>query len=206
MDESDATGPLPDPLKGPHEVYEPEDEEEPVYTGASGDPDYDMSLELVIATFADEATAKAAYDEIREAEKEEYILLVDAAVVNRDQENNLHIQEERDMKTGPGALLGAGIGTILGFIGGPLGLLIGGAAGAAVGAAAARGSDAGMSDESFKKYAEALKPGTSMVIVAVAHFWSGLAGAFLERAGGQVTTIPITDEVASQLNLEEPAE
>src|SRR4051794_19632062 len=167
MDENDATGPLPDPMKGPHEVYEPEEEEEPVYTGASGDPDFDMSLELVIATFADEATAKAAYDEIREAEKEEYILLVDAAVVNRDHENKLHIHEEHDMKAGPGALLGAGIGTILGFIGGPLGLLIGGAAGAAVGAAAAQTTDAGIPDEALEKYAEALKPGTSMVIVAV---------------------------------------
>jgi hypothetical protein len=39
-----------------------------------------------------------------------------------------------------------------------------------------------------------------MVIVAVAHFWSGLAGAFLERAGGEVTTIPLSEEVARQLD------
>jgi uncharacterized membrane protein len=205
MDADEATGPLPDPMKGPHEVYEPDESEEPVYTGASGDPDFDMSLELVIATFADEASAKAAYDELREAEKEEYILLVDAAVVNRDDENRLHIREEHDMGASTGALFGAGIGTILGFIGGPLGLLIGGAAGAAMGAAAAQGSDAGMFDERLKEFAEALKPGTSMVIVAVAHFWAGLAAAFLERAGGQLTTIPLTDEIARQLNLDEPA-
>jgi uncharacterized membrane protein len=200
MNDNDETGPLPDSLKGPHETYVPDEDEEPVYTGASGDPDYDMSLELVIATFSDEATAKAAYDELREAEKEEYILLVDAAVVHRDDENRLHIEEQHDMKAGPGALLGAGIGTILGFIGGPIGLLIGGAAGAAVGAAAAQGSDAGMFDERLKEFANALKPGTSMVIVAVAHFWSGLAGAFLERAGGEVTTIPLSEEVARQLD------
>jgi uncharacterized membrane protein len=206
MNENDETGPLPDPMKGPHETYVPDEDEEPVYTGASGDPDYDMSLELIVATFADEAAAKAAYHELRDAEKEEYILLVDAAVVTRDSENRLHLEEQHDMKAGPGALLGAGIGAILGFIGGPIGLLVGGAAGAAVGAAAAEGSDAGILDERLKEFADALKPGASMVLVAVAHFWSGLAQAFLERAGGELKTIPLTEEMARQLDLGKAAE
>jgi len=204
MDEEAETGPLAQVPKGPHEVYEPDETDEEVYTGASGDPDVDMSLEMIVATFADEAAAKAAYDELVEAEKEEYILLVDAAVVNREDENRLHIAEEHDLRAGGGALFGAAIGTILGFIGGPLGLIVGGVAGAAIGAAAAEARDAGMDDERLKEFANALKPGASMVVVVVAHFWSGLATAFLERAGGETTIIPLTDELAAQLNLDKP--
>jgi len=118
--------------------------------GVTGYPDVDMSLELVIATFAAEASAGAAFNEIKQAEKDRQLLLVDAAVVNRDEGNNLHVRDERDWPGGLGAVLGAGIGTILGMLGGPLGLVVGGAAGAAIGAAAAGGSDSGMSDERLK--------------------------------------------------------
>lgn len=165
----------------------------------TGDPDVDSSLELVLATFPDEGAASAAYDQIREAEKQELLLLVDAAVVNRDQANHLHIKEERDLPGGPGALWGAGIGAILGFIGGPLGLVIGGAAGALVGGTAASLSDAGISNERLAQFADTLKPGASTVIVVVAHYWSATATTLLTNAGGEVTTQPLGDDLARQL-------
>jgi uncharacterized membrane protein len=207
MDETGATGANDnaDELKGPHEVYEGDETQEtnePADIEGSGDPEVDIRPELVIATFADEATAEAAYDEIREAEKQGILLLIDAAVVNRDHENKLHIKEELDMRGNEGAVFGAVIGAILGIIAGPLGLIIGGAAGAAVGAVAAESSDAGMSDDRLREFAESLKPGTSMVLVAVAHYWSELASAFLTRAGGQVNTIILTDDIARQLDLD----
>ncbi|MEO8287755.1 MAG: DUF1269 domain-containing protein [Chloroflexota bacterium] len=193
-----------DELNGPHEVeIEDNPGSQPIRTGASGDPDVDSSLELIIATFPDEAAAVAAYEELLEAEKEGMLLMIDVAVVNRDYQNKLHIKEEHDLKARGGALFGGGIGTIMGFIGGPLGLLVGGAAGAAVGAAAAEGSDAGMFDEKLKDLGDSLKPGASMVIVAIAHYWSALASAFLTRAGGEATTILLTDDLARQLDIEE---
>jgi len=209
MDETGTTGPYDDTddLKGPHEVYEGDETaetNEPADIEGSGDPDLDMRMELVIATFAGEAAAKGAYDEIREAEKQEILLLVDAAMVNRDEANKLHIKEETDMKGGEGAVFGAAIGAILGLIAGPLGLVIGGAAGAAVGAVAAESSDAGMSDDRLREFAESLTPGSSMVIVAVAHYWSALASAFLTRAGGKVSTIILTDDLARQLDIDGP--
>jgi uncharacterized membrane protein len=215
MDETGATGAndATDDLKGPHEVYEGDETSEtnePADIEPSGDPDLDMRMELVIATFADEAAAKLAYDEIREAEKQGILLLVDAAVVNRDHANKLHIKEETDMKGGEGAVFGAAIGAILGMIAGPLGLVIGGAAGAAVGAAvgavAAESSDAGMSDDRLSEFAESLTPGSSMVIVAVAHYWSALASAFLTRAGGEASTIVLTDDLARQLDINGPGD
>lgn len=190
-----------DEYNGPHEdEIVDEVSSQPVETGASGDPDVDAARELVIANFADEAAARAAYDEIREAERQGIIFMIDSALVDRDSGNKLHIKEEHDTHAGGGALLGAGIGTILGFIGGPLGLLIGGAAGAAVGAAVAHSVDSGMLDARLAEFADTLKPGSSMVIVAVAHYWSALAVAFLTRAGGEVSTILLTDDIARHLD------
>jgi uncharacterized membrane protein len=194
-----------DQVEGPHEVSEGDGataSNEAPTPAPSGDPDLDISPELSIARFADEAAAKAAFDEIREAEKQQILLLIDAALVTRDQQNKLHIHEEQDMHGGEGALFGAAIGAILGLVAGPLGLVIGGAAGAAVGAVAAEGSDSGISDERLREFADSLKPGSSMVIVAVAHYWSELASAFLTRAGGQVNTILLTDDLARQLDVE----
>src|SRR3954452_3308386 len=103
MDDQNATR----PLAGPHETFVPDPEdatEQPIGTGASGDPDIDMTQELIVATFADEAAARAAFDELREAEKQEVVLLVDAAVVTRDHVNKLHIKEEHDLRGRSGAL------------------------------------------------------------------------------------------------------
>jgi uncharacterized membrane protein len=208
MDETGTTGAYDDTdeLKGPHEVYEGDETaetNEPADMEGSGDPDVDMRPELVIATFADEAASKLAYNEIREAEKQGILLLIDAAVVNRDHANKLRITEELDMRGREGAVFGAVIGAVLGIVAGPLGLIIGGAAGAAVGAAAAESSDAGMSDDRLREFADSLTPGSSMVIVAVAHYWSELASAFLTRAGGQANTIVLTDDIARQLDLDQ---
>ena len=169
--------------------------------GPTGDPDIDSSLELIISTFPDEASADAAFNQVRDAEKAESFLLVDAAVVNRDDSNNLHVKEEQDWSGRVGALVGAGIGGILGMLGGPLGLVVGGAAGAAIGAAAAAGKDSGIHDEKLKELAANLRPRTSMVILVVAHFWSVSASDLLRSAGGDVTTTPLTAETARQLNL-----
>jgi uncharacterized membrane protein len=173
-------------------------------TKPTGDPDIDSALQLVIARFPDEDAARAAFNEIKEAEREEVILLVDAAVVNRDDGNNLHVKDEQDWPAGVGALLGAGIGTILGTLGGPVGLVVGGAAGAAIGAAAAGSRDAGMSDERLMEFANSLEPGTSMVIVAVARLWSKATVDILTRAGGKVTTIALSDDLARQLGIDVP--
>jgi uncharacterized membrane protein len=191
-------------LNGPHEVFEGDqgdDAAQSLHTEPSGDPDVDTQPELIIANFASEAAAKASYDEIREAERQGILLLLDVALVSRDNKNNLHIKEEQDMRGEEGALVGVAVGAILGAIAGPLGLIIGGAAGAAVGAAAAEGSDGGMLDDRLREFAQSLKPGSSMVIVAVDHYWSELTSAFLTRAGSEASTILLTDDIARQLDV-----
>jgi uncharacterized membrane protein len=172
--------------------------------GSTGDPETDAAPELVIATFPDKASALEAFrgmEGIKWAEKAGQILLIDAAVVHRDEGNNLHVEDELDWPGGVGALEGAGVGTILGMFVGPLGMVVGGAAGAVIGAATAARSDAGMSDERLMEFGNALRPSTSMIIAAVAHMWSATTADILARQGGEVRTMPLTDEMARQLHL-----
>ncbi|MFL5734777.1 MAG: DUF1269 domain-containing protein [Chloroflexia bacterium] len=172
-------------------------------TGPTGDPDSDMALQLVIARFADETAADAGFNTIKDAERQEGILVRDAAVVNRTDGNTLHVRDEHDWPGRVGALLGGGIGAVLGMLAGPLGFVVGGAAGAAIGAGAAAGRDSGMSDQKLKEFAVSLGPGGSMVIVAVARFWSAATADILKRAGGDVSVMDLTDEIAQQLDLEQ---
>jgi uncharacterized membrane protein len=191
MDQTGASNPSDetDDLKGPHEVYEGDDTDptqEALAERASGDPDVDMAPELVVANFAGEAAGQAAYEEIREAEREQILLFMDAALVSRDHENKLHIQEDQsEMKGTKGTLFGATIGAVLSFVG----------RGGGVDTA-----DDDDFDKRLKELAASLKPDTSMVVIEVAHYWGELTSAFLTRAGGEVSTIPVTDELARKLD------
>src|SRR5215208_4583985 len=98
-------------------------------SGPTGDFERDAALQLIIATFPNSEAALAAFrgvDGIKWAERAEQILLIDAAVVHRDEGNKLHVEDEQDWPGHMGALQGAGIGTILGMVAGPLGMVVGG--------------------------------------------------------------------------------
>jgi hypothetical protein len=177
-----------DDLKGPHEVYEGDDTDptqEELAERASGDPDVDMAPVLVIGTFASEAAGKASYEEIREAEREQILLFIDAALVSRDHENELHIHEDQnEMRGSRGTLFGATIGRMLSLVGRGGGV---------------ENPEQDAFDKRLTELAANLKPDSSMVVVAVAHYWSDLTSAFLTRAGGEVSTAPVTDELAREL-------
>ncbi len=168
---------------------------------STGDYDTDARLDLMIATFASDSSARKAFNTVKQAERDEQILLVDVALVSRDDGNRLHVHDELDWPGRVGAALGIGIGAILGTFAGPLGLVVGGAAGGALGGAAAAASDAGMSDAELKELASGMQPGASMLVVVVAEMWSIPTQAILSRAGGEVKTITLTDEMAGKLHL-----
>lgn len=157
--------------------------------------------DLLIATFAAIEQAEQGYSSVRDAEKQGSILLVDAAIVTRDESNRLHIREDSDIGPAPGALWGAGIGLILGTIAGPLGLLVGGAAGALLGSVATGASDAGIPDGFLEDMASTLRPGTAMVAVVVDRLWLADVQEMLAAEGGEVTVRHLPQELAQALKV-----
>jgi uncharacterized membrane protein len=159
-------------------------------------------VEMVVATFSTEKQAREGYDNIREAEKQGEILMVDSAEVYHDEKNQLHMKEEADVGARPGALVGAGIGMILGTIAGPLGLIVGGAAGALLGGATTGATDTGIPDEFLEDMASTLTPGSALVLAVVDQVWADRVSQLLAVAGGEVSTRPLPPELARALKVD----
>ncbi|HET9493371.1 MAG TPA: DUF1269 domain-containing protein [Chloroflexia bacterium] len=166
---------------------------------AAASPEDDTVIELLVASFADDERAEAAYNTLRDVEKQGQLLTADLAIVERHENNHLSVREAQDVDAAPGALLGAGIGAILGTVAGPLGLVAGAAGGAFAGGVAAESIDAGVEDDWLRALGEALKPGSALVAVAIARYWVPLAAGYLQQAGGEVTRHPLPEPLASEL-------
>jgi uncharacterized membrane protein len=166
---------------------------------AAASPEDDTMVELLVASFAGDEQAEAAYSTLREAEKQGLLLTADLAIVERGEDNRLSVRESEDVDAAPGALLGAGIGAILGMVAGPLGLVVAAAGGALAGGVAAEAIDAGVEDDWLRALGEALRPGGALVAVAIARYWVPLAAGYLQQAGGEVTRHPLPEPLAREL-------
>ena len=92
----------------------------------------DNPIQLVVAAFQDEKSAKAALKELKAAQKAKMIKIESAAVLRKDKKGKLHIKETGDLSGGQGAMFGGALGLTLGILAGP-GALVAGAAGAGPG-------------------------------------------------------------------------
>src|SRR5512139_2884791 len=130
----------------------------------------DVPVQLIVAAFKDEKTAKEALKVLKQAQKEKLIKIDNAAVLRKDEKGKLHIQETADMGGGKGAALGGVAGAAIGILAGPA-LLVPVAVGALVGGLTAKLRDSGFSDARLQQVGEGLKPGSSAIIAVVEHTW-----------------------------------
>lgn len=123
-----------------------------------------VGVGLFVAAYVDERAADDTLEALKMARDSGQFVFDDAAVVRRDTEGNVHINETGDMSAGKGAGIGALIGGVLGILGGPAGVALGAGAGAGIGALAAH-ADAGFDNESLSELGGALPAGTSALVV-----------------------------------------
>jgi uncharacterized membrane protein len=150
---------------------------------------------LFVAAYVDERGANQALDGLKQAKKDDEFYYDDAAVVRRDAEGKVHINETGDMTTGKGAGIGALIGGVLGLLGGPAGVALGLGAGALVGGIAAHG-DAGFDNDSLKEIGAVLPVGTSALAVTTSK-------DFVEEVRKQAPdeeTLILARDIATQIN------
>lgn len=119
---------------------------------------------LLIAAYTGRSDADEAFESLKQAKDSGSFYYDDAAVISRDADGEVNIQEHGDMSTGKGAGIGALIGGVIGILGGPAGMVLGAGAGAAVGGIAAH-SDAGFNNETLERIGGALPAGTSALAV-----------------------------------------
>ena len=163
-------------------------------------------VELIVAAFNDEDKAKESLDVLKKLEKEDIIMLVNAAVMVKDKKGKVKLRETQDVDSKRGAIFGAIAGGLIGLLGGPAGVLVGAAAGAATGGVAANKIDMGFPDETLKELQGALTPGSSAILALIQHEWVDRVVEELEKHGASLFREALKEEIAEQLDVDEEAE
>ena len=158
---------------------------------------------LIVASFKDENIAEKAMLELKMDKRGRLLEFKDAAIVNMDEENKIHIKETGDLSGGRGALYGGAIGALVGLIAGPIGAVIGGAAGVVVGGITAKKYDAGIPDERLTEIGAALQPGTSVILAVVEQKWFEPVQMRLRETGGEVLSETLNDEFIEQFEADQ---
>lgn len=119
---------------------------------------------LIVITFDNEEEAGKVREAVRRLQRQDLISLDDSAVVVKDANGKVHVQNELDRGVKVGAIGGGLIGLMLGFIFFPLsGLIMGTLGGALVG----RLTDLGVDPKFVKDVETALQPSTSAIFLIV---------------------------------------
>jgi uncharacterized membrane protein len=158
----------------------------------------DVPVQLIVAAFKDEQTAKEALDALKKAQKEKLIKIENAAVLRMDKKGKLHIKETADMGGKKGATLGGVAGAAIGLIAGPA-LLVPAAVGALVGGLAAKARDSGFSDARLKALGEGLTPGSSAIVAVVEHRWVAEVERAMAEEGADLFTQALSADISQQL-------
>ncbi len=156
-------------------------------------------VELIVAAFNEEGKAKEALDTLKALAKEDIIMIVNAAVMTKDEKGKVSLKETEDVDSKRGALFGAIAGGLIGLLGGPAGVIIGAAAGAATGGVAANKIDMGFPNDTLKEIQATLTPGSSAILALIQHEWVDRVVEELDKAGASLFRQALKEEIAAQL-------
>ena len=158
----------------------------------------DNPVQVIVAAFQDEKTAKNALKELKQASRAGLIKIENAAVLRKDEKGKLHIKETHDMGGGKGAVFGGVGGAAIGLIAGPA-LVVPAAVGALVGGLVAKLRDSGFSNKRLETLGESLQPGTSAIVAVVEHKWVKQVEDAIAEAGADAVTAGLQADIAAQL-------
>ena len=157
----------------------------------------DVPTRVIVAAFDGMDSAKEAFDDLKQLEKEKSIKIENAAILRKDHDSKLHIRDVKDMTGTRGVVLGGVTGAIVGVIAGPVGWVALG--GAAIGGLVAKLKDGGFDNSRLEQWGDRLQPGTSALIAVVDHIWVSDVEAALKEDARDVMTLEIGKDIATQL-------
>jgi len=138
----------------------------------------DVPVQLIVAAFKDEKTAKEALKALKEAKKAGLIKIENAAVLRKNEKGKLFIKETEDM--GGGKVVPAAVGALVGGL-------------------TAKLRDTGFSNQRLETLGEGLQPGSSAIVAVVEHTWVDKVEETLAEAEADVMTAEIKADIAAQL-------
>jgi uncharacterized membrane protein len=160
------------------------------------------NMELVGAVFDDTNGAQQTLEFIRDLHHRDVLKVKHAAVLVKDADGKITIDEQGDLEAGGGAKAGAVVGGVVGLLTGGIGLLAAPLAGAAIGAVGAKVVDRGFSNTFLKSLAERLQPGKSGLLVVVQDDWVVSVRESLAGRSGVILQHELTDRLVAELTGE----
>lgn len=157
----------------------------------------DVPTQVIVAAFDGMDSAKEAFDDLKQLEKEKSIKIENAAILRKDHDSKLHIRDVKDMTGTRGVVLGGVLGGVVGVLAGPVGWVALG--GAAIGGLVAKLKDGGFDNSRLEQWGDRLQPGTSALIAVVDHIWVRDVEAALKEDARDVMTLEIGKDIATQL-------
>ena len=157
----------------------------------------DVPTRVIVAAFDGMDSAKEAFDDLKQLEKEKSIKIENAAILRKDHDSKLHVRDVKDMTGTRGAVLGGVTGAIVGVIAGPVGWVALG--GAAIGGLVAKLKDGGFDNSRLEQWGDKLQPGTSALVAVVDDIWVRDVEAALKEEARDVMTLEIGKDIATQL-------
>jgi uncharacterized membrane protein len=153
-------------------------------------------LELLAAVYADEERARTILDMLERMHRADTITLADAALVTKDQQGKVHIQETRELTTRKGARRGAIIAGVIGLIY-PPSLIATVLLGGGVGALAGKLRDTGVKSGDLKQIADSLDAGKAAVVALASAETAGRTANALQGYDGQLIRQAIGGEASA---------
>lgn len=138
---------------------------------------------IMLVIYKDRDSARQMVDRLERMDREGTIQIEGAAVIDKDMDGTIRVDDKADVSAGRGVLVGAIAGGLVGLLGGAGGVIVGAAAGAVTGGAAASVMDLGMDKDAIERINAELKPGTSALVAVIEDKW---AQRFEESMDGEI--------------------
>lgn len=155
-----------------------------------------MARNLTVVAFDDAGTAATVHEALVSAQKQGLINIDDAAVVAKDAEGKVHVDNQVAKGTWISTAVGGGLGLLLGSIFFPLGGI---ALGVAGGALVGKAMDLGVDGKFVDQVGEQIKPGTSALFMLAHDANAAAISAVLRPYKGEVLQTTLDGEAEEAL-------
>jgi uncharacterized membrane protein len=159
---------------------------------------------VIVVGFAGDSTAFEALSTLKELDAQGQIQLVEAAVVTRSDDGQVHVKDEAGEDGLVGTASGGLIGLLIGILGGPLGVLIGGASGLLLGSLYDL-TDADDTDSVLGQMSKTVQVGRNSLLAQVVEQSPDAIDSAMARLSGTVVRRP-KFEVSSEIAAAEEAQ
>lgn len=168
-------------------------------TNSTPDPDTISPDKVVVVTFADDSKAYEALATLKQLDSEDKLDLVGAAVVTRDHDGHVQVQDQAGDDSFAGTASGGLIGLLVGILGGPIGILLGGATGVLLGSLYDL-DDEDTTDSALSQVSKTVQVGRDTLLAQVVEQSPDVLDTAMAGLGGTVVRRPvyeIEDEIAA---------